>query len=174
MQILAGGCPAAELPCWSTAWREKPQCPGLRNMLAEGQERCSAPWHPFLLPAQLLLTALTLEQQLGLLCSPPPWQRLCWGWHSALSSLGAEASQPALGSQLLCAGEMLSQRRAGQPGVPALPSPAQPSRAPHLPVRRGFTIVTSSGSTGELISWRAPSSSQATLGCIGGFFSILQ
>lgn len=131
----------------------------IRGMaMAMGQ----APWYPCLQPAQLLLTALTLEQELVPLCSHPPWQRLCWGQRSALST---EASQPPLGSWL----------GKGDPGIVQGRLGSQPCPDQHYsPVCMGCTIVTSWGSTEELLSWRAPSSSQATLGCLWDFFHILR
>ena len=54
------------------------------------------------------------------------------------------------------------------------PSPAQPTRAPHLLVCSGLGTHTSWGSGGELLSWGALFSSQATLGRLGGLSVILQ
>ena len=59
-------------------------------------------------------------------------------------------------------------------GAVAVPSPAQPSRAPHLPVCSGLGTHTLWGSGGELLSWGAPFSSQATLGRLGGLSAILR
>ena len=53
-------------------------------------------------------------------------------------------------------------------------SPAQTKRAPHSPVTSGWTMHTSWGSGGDLLSWGAPSFSQATLGNLGDLLIILQ
>lgn len=51
VRLPTGGCPAEELPCWSTTWQGNAQCPRLRSALAEGQDTSSIPQHHCLFPA---------------------------------------------------------------------------------------------------------------------------
>ena len=59
-------------------------------------------------------------------------------------------------------------------GQGAGPSPAQPGGALHLPVCSSLGTHAWWGLGGELLSWRALFSSQATLGRLGGLSAILR
>lgn len=95
----AEGCPAEELPCQSTAWWGKCQCPRLRNVLANRQEESSIPQHCCLPPASCpLLSSVGRSWGPSLGCPKHPqhsgitptlqdphcqdaWET--WSWHCA-------------------------------------------------------------------------------------------
>ena len=116
-QLPTGGCPAEELPCWSTPWQGNAQCPGLRSALAKGQDTSSIPQHHCLLPATdprcprpraaagaPLLSPSSAQAVPGLVSCP---EQL---WHSGITP------SPVIPHLPVCRGNL----------IPALPSPTGP------------------------------------------------
>ena len=128
---------------------ESPQCSGLRSWLAAGQEKSprpiARPWSTSWVPSALSL--------LG-------------SWHSgsitATTRRTPAASVPGNGDAGV------------ERGALAGPRPAQTHGAPHSPICSGWTTHTSSGCGRELLSWGAPSSSQATPGQLGDLSAIMR
>ena len=136
-----------------SAWAEELACRWVGKV--------PVPQHRCLLPAQLPLAARAPEQELGPLCSLPPWGRLCRGQLPALSMPCIQAASwpPPMGTPLpACRGNVSLASSRVRWLAPAVPRPTGPPThqsavaAPCTPRR----VPVESSSPGEPCPARPP------------------